>query len=410
MSTTPATDQRALLTNRVALDARPGSVASVNEVRRGRSLREVGSARAFVPLLAAVFVVTAAITDPASWWRTVVLVVPVALFAAWYRWTVPTPVLAVVVVLTVGTAQWDGDLELSLFLVSLLALVAAAWEPRPAAAVSVVVVCVLFPPAFSVIRPSADVSWAPWVGGVVFPAAMGWTMRRQERLMAELVRARRELAEHAVLDERRRIAREVHDLVGHGLAAVMLQVTSARHVLRRSPDSADEALASAEEVGRRSLHDLRRTIGLLRDSDDHGADGSLPSASRIAELVDTYRNAGLEVSYDERGEVGDVDPVVGLTLYRVAQEALSNVSKHAPHSHTAVTVVAAADEVSVEVDSRGASAPGDLAGEATGHYGLQGMRERAEIVGGRLTAGPTETGWLVRCAVPDAARLPEGRQ
>jgi signal transduction histidine kinase len=370
----------------------------------------VGSARAFVPLLAAVFAVTAAITDPASWWRTVVLVVPVALFAAWYRWTVPTPVLAVVVVLTVGTAQWDGDLELSLFLVSLLALVAAAWEPRPAAAVSVVVVCVLFPPALSVIRPSADVSWAPWVGGVVFPAAMGWTMRRQERLMAELVRARRELAEHAVLDERRRIAREVHDLVGHGLAAVMLQVTSARHVLRRSPDSADEALASAEEVGRRSLHDLRRTIGLLRDSDDHGADGSLPSASRIAELVDTYRNAGLEVTYDESGKVGDVDPVVGLTLYRVAQEALSNVSKHAPHSHTAVTVVAAADEVSVEVDSRGASARGDLAGEATGHYGLQGMRERAEIVGGRLTAGPTGTGWLVRCAVPDAARLPEARQ
>jgi signal transduction histidine kinase len=386
------------------------------DVRRTAPLDELGQARAFVPLLAAVFVVTAAFTDPASWWRTVVLVVPVALFAAWYRWPVPTPVLAVGVVVTVAVAQWNGRLELSLFLVSLLALVAAAWEPRPAAAVSVVVVCVIFPAVLSLLRPTADIMWPPWTGGVIFPAAMGWTMRRQERLMAELVNARRELAEHAVLDERRRIAREVHDLVGHGLAAVMLQVTSARHVLRRSPDSADEALASAEEVGRRSLHDLRRTIGLLRDTDDivgprDGAGtGSLPSATRIAELVETWRDAGLDVSYDERGDVGDVDPVVGLTLYRVTQEALSNVGKHAPRSRTAVTLVAAPGEVSVEVDSRGARPPAPRSDGTAGHYGLQGMRERADLVGGRLTAGPTETGWLVRCAVPGTARLPEARQ
>ena len=380
------------------------------DVPRTAPLQDVGSARAFVPLLAAVFVATAAVTDPATWWRTVVLVVPVALFAAWYRWPLPTPVLAVVVVVTVATAQWNGGLELSLFLVSLLALLAAAWEPRPAAAVGVVVACVVFPAALSLLRPTADITWAPWVGGVVFPAAMGWTMRRQERLMAELLSARRELAQHAVLDERRRIAREVHDLVGHGLAAVMLQVTSARHVLHRSPDSADEALASAEEVGRRSLHDLRRTIGLLRDDDtgvagSQAGNGSLPSAARIAELVGTYRDAGLEVSYDERGDVTDLDPVVGLTLYRITQEALSNVAKHAPKSRTTVAIVAAPGEVSVEVDSRGASAAGSDV--ADGHYGLAGMRERAEIVGARLTAGPTETGWLVRCTVPSTVGLPE---
>lgn len=388
------------------------------DVSRTAPPRDLRSARAFVPLLAAVFVATAAVTDPATWWRTVALAVPVALFVAWFRWSLPTTVLAVVVVVTVATAQWNGRLELSLFLVSLLALVAAAWEPRPAAAVGVVVVCVLFPVVLSVIRPSADLSWAPWVGGVVFPAAMGWTMRRQERLMAELVRARRELAQHAVLDERRRIAREVHDLVGHGLAAVMLQVTSARHVLHRSPDSADEALASAEEVGRRSLQDLRRTIGLLRDTDDtddsgvagdRAGNGSLPSAARIAELVDAYRVAGLEVTYDERGDVRDVDPVVGLTVYRITQEALSNVTKHAPRSRTAVVLAVAPGEVSVEVDSRGVPAnPRSASDGLVGHYGLQGMRERAEIVGGRLTAGPTDTGWLVRCAVP--VPLPEAGQ
>ena len=107
--------------------------------------------------------------------------------------------------------------------------------------------------------------------------------------------------------------------------------------------------------------------------------------------------------------MSDVDPVVGLTLFRVTQEALSNASKHAPGSRTAVTLVVAPAEVSVEVNSRGASAAAARPDDGAGHYGLQGMRERAEIVGARLSAGPTQTGWLVRCEAPGTAHLPEAR-
>ena len=109
-----------------------------------------------------------------------------------------------------------------------------------------------------------------WVVGIVFPWVLGRVFVRQAQLAAELDATRRELAQQALLAERRRIARDVHDFVGHGLAAVMLQVTSARHVLRRDPASAEEALRSAEEVGRRSMEELRRTVTLLRSDDEAG--------------------------------------------------------------------------------------------------------------------------------------------
>lgn len=372
-----------------------------------RAVGEPSLARGLVPALAALFVVLAVATDPGAWWRMGVVAAPVALFAAWYVRPVPVSLLAVVVIVSVVVAQWHGELEVSMFLVSLLALAASAWGPwgrtRPASGL-VLAACVLTPGVLSVIRPEADIFWAPWTGGVVFPAVMGWSIRRQERLTDDLARARRELADRAVLDERRRIARDVHDLVGHGLAAIMLQITSARHVLRRSPESAEEALASAEAVGRASMQDLRRTVGLLRDADEDPGNGSLPDAARIAELVTTFRAAGLDLAFASDGDLDTVDPAVGLTLYRIAQEALANAAKHSPRAPTTIRLAAAADAVTLDVATKGAASHGPAHGApadaATAHYGLRGMRERADIVGAVLTAGPTDAGWLVRCVVP----------
>src|SRR5581483_12475897 len=139
-----------------------------------------------------------------------------------------------------------------------------------------------------------------------------------------------ELAEQAMLEERRRIARDVHDFVGHGLAAVMLQVTSARHVLRRDPTAAEEALRVAEEVGRRSMRELRRTVAVLRSDDEDGAGVAppVPAAEEIPALVEEARAGGLDLELEIRGELAELDPGVGLALYRIAQEALANAARH----------------------------------------------------------------------------------
>ena len=151
--------------------------------------------------------------------------------------------------------------------------------------------------------------------------------------MVELEGTRRQLAQQALLAERRRIARDVHDFVGHGLAAVMLQVTSARHVLRRDTDAAEEALRSAEEVGRRSMQELRRTVTLLRSDDEAGVAAPVPTASEIPALVDQARAGGLAVEL-QREETSRGSPSVGLALYRIAQEALANAARHAPRART----------------------------------------------------------------------------
>ena len=133
-----------------------------------------------------------------------------------------------------------------------------------------------------------------------------------------------------MLEERRRIARDVHDFVGHGLAAVMLQLTSARHVLRRDPDAAEEALRSAEEVGRRSMAELRRTVALLRSDDDGAIGPPVPTALEIPALIDDARARGLAVELQVRGDLAQISPGVGVALYRFGQEALANAARHAP--------------------------------------------------------------------------------
>jgi signal transduction histidine kinase len=181
-----------------------------------------------------------------------------------------------------------------------------------------------------------EVATGIWVVAVVFTWIVGRAVARQERLVVELEETRRQLARQALLDERRRIARDVHDFVGHGLAAVMLQVTSARHVLRRDADAAEEALRSAEEVGRRSMQELRLTVTLLRGDDEAGTASPAPAASEIPALVDEARAGGLAVELQTRGDLSRIPPSVGVAVYRIAQEALANAARHAPRARTSL--------------------------------------------------------------------------
>jgi signal transduction histidine kinase len=227
---------------------------------------------------------------------------------------------------------------------------------------------------------------------------------RQAQLAAALQATRRELAERAMLEERRRIARDVHDFVGHGLAAVMLQVTSARHVLRRDPAAAEEALLSAEEVGRRSMQELRRTVALLRSDDEPGVLSPVPSAVEIPALVDSARAGGLAVELRVSGALSEIPPSVGVAVYRIVQEVLAtrsggvgDAARHAPRARTLLELNLSDGHVSLVAETVGPVVAAPANEPQRRRYGLIGMRERATALGGEFAAGPTSDGWRVSC-------------
>jgi signal transduction histidine kinase len=218
------------------------------------------------------------------------------------------------------------------------------------------------------------------------------------RLAADLAEAREELARQATAAEKRRIAQDVHDLVGHGLAAMLLHITGARHTLRRNPDEADRALADAEAVGRRSMEQLRRTLHVLRAPQTHVvAEPPLPGAADIAAAVEDARAAGVAAELRVVGDLRRVDPIVGLSLYRVAEEALANARRHAPDSFTDVELTVEHDDVVLSVDSSGPIVDGKPEDSEGPRYGIVGMQERMAAIGGQFEAGPTAAGWSVRC-------------
>jgi signal transduction histidine kinase len=347
-----------------------------------------------------VVAIVAAFIDPSSAGNLVIAAVPVLAFTAWgFTDRVPLAALTVAVLVPVVVAERSGDLEPLLFEVSLLAVVVSAWADSFAIAAALGLAAVAAPIAIRLIQPAHDrISLAPWILGIVFPWLLGVAVRRQAQLAAQLDATRRQLAEQAMLAERRRIARDVHDFVGHGLAAVMLQITSARHVLRRDPDAAEEALRSAEDVGRRSMQELRRTVTLLRSDDESGIDAPLPSAREVSALVDHARAGGLAVELRIRGDLDRIGPSVGVAVYRIAQEALANAARHAPRARTVLGLELTNRHVSLVAETTGSAAvPAD---PDRPRYGLIGMRERATALGGELTAGPTPDGWRVACRLP----------
>ena len=228
---------------------------------------------------------------------------------------------------------------------------------------------------------------------------------QQQALIAQLEAARSALADQAVAEERRRIARELHDLAGHTLAAVLLHVTGARHVLRRDLDEAERALLDAETVGRASLDQIRATVAALR-THERGTDPPLAGGADLAGLVDEYRRAGLRHRRPHRprgrrpgGPDGD-----GGAPHRPRGPGQRGPPRRQQRGDLTVTVEdetqrSGEGAVQLVVRDRGrAATPPD---PDAGHFGLVGMRERARALGGELEAGPTADGWLVGC--PPAA-------
>ena len=357
--------------------------------------------RPLVPLFALVVAIVAALTDPSSALDLVLIAIPVAAFALW-AWVPEIPLLAVslAVLIAVVVVQRSGTHEPLMFEVSVLAFVVGFWSQSLPMAVVLGLLAVAAPVLVSIIETQGNIAVGIWILGIAFPWLISRAAARQLQLAAQLEATRRELAQQAILDERRRIARDVHDFVGHGLAAVMLQVTSARHVLRRDPAAAEEALRCAEDVGRRNMQELRRTVALLRSDDEPGVLPPIPSATEIPALVDHARAGGLDVELRMRGDLTAIDPRLGLAIYRIAQEALANAARHAPQAQTLLGVELGNRTVALMAETKGPVRTPD--NHRTG-YGLIGMRERATALGGELEAGPTAEGWRVDCRLPLAS-------
>lgn len=231
-----------------------------------------------------------------------------------------------------------------------------------------------------------------WIMGIILGWGCGYLMQWALRLLDDLRRADADLAERAAAEERRRIAREIHDVVAHTLSVTLLHVTGARMALQSDPAEAEAALREAEALGRRSLADVRRVVGLLRPDGEEPTAPPVPGGGAIAALVESYRAAGIVVALDVRGDVSSLPEHAGLAVYRVLQESLTNVSKHAARP-VADVVIDAGPPLSIVVRSPlGPSAP-----ERIGGHGIVGMRERAVAIGGRLAAGPSDDGreWVV---------------
>ncbi len=249
-----------------------------------------------------------------------------------------------------------------------------------------------------------DPGWAPWVFGTVFAAVSCRLSRRQRELTDQLRRAQQELAERARLDERARVAREVHDVVAHSLTVSLLHISSARLAVQDDPDGAAAALSEAERLNRAALGEVRQTVGMLRERrpgrPDEPSTIPLPGVERLPELVADVRRAGMDVDYAADPLPPELPGTTGLAVYRVVQEALTNAARHAPGVLTTVRVRRTGDGVDVQVRSATVAAGPPTAGGT----GLSSMRERARAVGGDCTAGPQPDGsWAVRAEFPVSA-------
>jgi signal transduction histidine kinase len=248
-----------------------------------------------------------------------------------------------------------------------------------------------------------------WVLGEFVGARRAYHNELESRLRL-LETERDQQAKIAVVEERARIARELHDVVAHAVSVIVVQADGAAYAIRDNPDMAETAVRTIAETGRGALHELRRLLELLRnETDERDTRTPQPDVSALPELAEKVTSAGLRVWLVFRGDLADLPATVGLGIYRIVQEALTNTLKYAgvgAEAHVRVERVGGLIEVEVldggpgAPDAGGFAHPREIVGVSGGN-GLIGMRERATVLGGSLNAGPRAGGgWQVRATFP----------
>jgi signal transduction histidine kinase len=262
-----------------------------------------------------------------------------------------------------------------------------------------------------VFRVTAALFWPLFV----ISLGAGLLLHRARRLLVEEDRS----AQLAVAEERVRIARELHDIVAHGVSLMTIQIAAARRVASKNPDSATESLEAAEETGRQTLSELEGMLAVLRGADasigaaagmgvaktansgalqDQDGRDPLPRISDLQGLVDAVRQTGRTLTYNVLGEPPPMPASVEMTVYRVVQEAVTNAVRYAGEARIDIQVIFSPTAITVFVDDEGTGTTSSKGGS----HGLVGMQERLAAVGGTLEAGPRRPGpgWRVYATIP----------
>ncbi|MFJ6213506.1 sensor histidine kinase [Streptomyces sp. NPDC092296] len=233
-------------------------------------------------------------------------------------------------------------------------------------------------------------------------AMLGWTVALTTGCGLRFLDYRRHAAAEAVRrEERLLLARELHDIVAHHVTGIVLQAQAARIVSRKDPQALDGTLTGIEQAGTDALAAMRRVVGLLRDTED--GPGITPGPERLTELVRRFEGHGPAVRLNLPADAAPWPSEVTSTVYRIVQESLTNIARHAPHARLA-TVDVDRDPLGITVAITDDAAPGAARHLHRGGFGLIGMRERVEALGGTLRVGPRpDTGWSVLATLPVAA-------
>jgi signal transduction histidine kinase len=346
-----------------------------------------------------------------------VIVVAAASLAA--RRRAPVAVLAVVTgaLVVYAVRNYAGGPVYATFFIALHAMATSLERRRavPVAAAAIGVACLTM-----LLRGGgAHTGWVflvlvGWGAAVVLWAEAARNRRAYlaglEDRARRLEETREEEARRRVAEERLRIARDVHDVVAHSLASISVQSGVAAHVLDKQPEQARDALVAINQAAKEALADLRRTLGQLREGKEDAPLAPTPGLGQLDTLVANAGRSGVAVTVDVAGERRAVSPAVDAAAFRILQESLTNVVRHAGPATAHVSVTYGPDFVDVEVADDGAGAAQVVQGHGNGHgnargsgHGIDGMRERAASLGGWVDAGPRpDGGFRVR------ARLPEG--
>ena len=244
-----------------------------------------------------------------------------------------------------------------------------------------------------------------WLLGDIVRGRRQEAARRAEAVERAL-RERDERLARAAAEERRHVARELHDVVSHAVSVMVIQAGAARQVLRSSPGEAETAMLAVESTGREAMNELRRFLGALSEEDEAAGLAPQPGLDELPALIVRVREAGLPASLEVAGDARTVSTSIEVTAFRIVQEALTNALRYAGRAATLVRLSWEPDQLRLEILD-----DGPVAGTAPAHAdagtgrGLAGMRERASLIGGRLEAGPRiGGGYAVRAWLPlDAA-------
>jgi signal transduction histidine kinase len=237
-----------------------------------------------------------------------------------------------------------------------------------------------------------------FTAGVIALDSIGSRLRAQDSLIAQTERAEAERARRAVLEERARIARELHDVVAHHMSLIAVRAETAPYRLTDLSESAQAEFSSLSEVAREALAEMRRLLGVLRH-DQPAALAPQPQLSDLPALVDAARQAGAPVEFSAPTALGQVPAGVAVCAYRIVQESLSNAGQHAPGAPITVSVDAGPGAVLLRVANGPGGHPAPNGTEHRPGHGLTGMHERVALLGGSLTAGPAPDGGFVVSAV-----------